>query len=376
MRQIIFCVLCAVLSFDVARSADKNPVGEVSLQARNGYLIVPVYIFDHWRWFAIDTAGSFTTLHSTFTNHLRLVSSARMETLRERVPFVDFYNGQKFFLGRLYPSPEYFLASDSTSLEELSNATVDGLLAQNVLTNYQVILDLSASNVTFRTNVSEPEPGGLPFRTEGKGFAFVASTTNGKHLQLGIDTLNSGAIALNADDWTKAFPVEANKTSRVMAADRYGKFSEQNEARLPLLKISENIYTNLICRRLTDKSALSTIGSEFLQRNRVVLDYPNAQIRFEQKKNAEYLEEDMSGLHLKWVRSSAIIAAIDPDGPGQKSGLAEGDEILWIDGKRVSRLTPLEIGQIFRRGDNVRIQIEVLHGTEEVTNTIILKRRI
>lgn len=363
-------MICAYVS-----GAEKTPPGEIPLYSKNGYPIVPFYIFDHWRWFVLDTQSEITTLHSTFTNHLRAVNPATADPLQEKAPLADFYFGHLFYLGKLQPFPKYFAVKDLSVAERLSGSTVDGFLALDVLTNYQLTLDFAATNAIFHTSSIEPAPGGLPFKLEGNVFAFQALLGNGKHLFLGVDTVDQFELSLNPEDWQKAFPDGLEKTNRVMVADRRGKFSEEVETRLPLLKIGEATYTNLLCRRLRDKSAPSVVGSAFLRRHRVTLDYPNRQIRFQRVTNDQSAEADMSGIHLKWIRRSAVIASIDPDSPAEKIGLAEGDELLRIDGELVMWMSPEKIDQLFRR-DGVTVEVVALHGVGEVTKSMVLKRRI
>src|SRR5207253_1854788 len=104
----------------------------------------------------------------------------------------------------------------------------------------------------------------------------VAAMLNGQsEIRLAVDTLDLCDISLTTEDWAKAFPKEPPKTVRIMAADRHGTFSEFPYARLPLLKIGSQNYTNLVGRRLSAPKAVSAVGTGFLSRHRVTLDYRN-----------------------------------------------------------------------------------------------------
>jgi C-terminal processing protease CtpA/Prc len=153
-------------------------------------------------------------------------------------------------------------------------------------------------------------------------------------------------------------------------------FAEKTEARLPALKLGDETYTDLICTRLSDKNAPSIVGSRFLRQHRVTLDYPNRQIRFQRMRDRTQTEPDMSGIHLKWIRQSAVIASIDPQSPAANVGLTEGDELLQINGQLVMGLGSGGIEDLFRRGNNVTVEIVLLRGRAEITKSIVFKRRI
>jgi hypothetical protein len=371
----LIAVLVMALASKPASAAEAKNGNETTLAVENNYILAPIYLYDHWRWFVLDTARDLTVFHRTFTNHLKSVPAQTAKIVFDRPPKLPVCVGPKFFLAGHHEKLSYVLVGDATPLEELSGATVDGILGLNVLTNYSISLDFLEKKIRFQTNAS-PSEQALSLTVERFGrLAFSATLENGKHVALGIDTADLGEVSLNAEDWAKAFPNGPSKTNAVMAADSMGDFHLVMEARLPSLKAGENVYTNLLCRRAASEPALSSVGSLFLQRHRVVIDYPGKRIGLERVGDQKATEANMMGIHLKWVRKSAVIASIDPDSPAAKSGLAEGDWILSIGDKSVARMEPAEIDTQFRRGDNETLEIVALHGTKEVTNRVVLKRK-
>ena len=369
-KALLRFVFIAAFAAAVAWAGETNAPHETTLIVRNGYIIAPIYVYDHWRWFVLDTTRDLTTFHQTFTNHLTAVPTSVVEIMLD-APRSPIYFGPKFFLAGHHPNPKYVLVDDLRPLEELTAAT-DGILGLNVLTNYAISFDFVNESVRFETNAA-PSAEALDLSiAKGNRLAFSARLENGKHIALGIDTANGGEISLNSADWRTAFPSRRVKTKRVMVANASGKFHLTTTARLPILKIGNEVYTNLICTRANSDASVSSVGAAFLQRHRVSIDYRNCKIVLERLVDHKPIENP-TGIHLKWIRRGAVVASVDPDSPAAKSGLAEGDEILRIDGSPIWRNKANQLLELLGRGDKEALEIKSLHGTATITNKLDLK---
>jgi hypothetical protein len=374
LLNIFFTAALLALGSWRAEAAEKSD-HETTLLVRNGYIVAPIYVYDHWRWLVVDTTQNLTTFHTTFTNHLVAVSPSVAEIMFNVPANETVYSSPGFFLAGNHPQPKYVLVSDCTPLEELCNTSIDGILGLNVLTNYAITFDFATEKVRFVTNAAAAREG-ISLRVEGgNSFTFAATLGNEKHIQLAIDTFDRGEIALSRENWDKTFPNGPAKTKQITVADRSGKFERTIQARLPYLKIGEQVYTNLLCRKCSH-AMFSSIGAHFLQRHRVTIDYPKRKLLLELVADAKPAEENVTGIHLKWIRRMAIIASIDPESAAEQSGLVEGDQILRIAGRSVPRMKISEIEEQFARGDNWTLEIEALHGPKEVTKKLVLKHRL
>jgi hypothetical protein len=338
----------------------------------NGPVIVPVYLYDHWRWLILHTSLDLTSLHYTFTNQLVLAPPSKKPLQPSEAR--TLYSGPWIYAGPVPTHPTHVRIIDVTTLEQFTSTTVDGELGLNVLTNYVVNLDFEKGTASFSTN----RPATIGFfstfyRDTNGQFTFPAVIPDGKNLKMTVDSGALTELSLNDADWAQAFPSGNEKAIRVKVAHADGKFRETLQARLPRLRIGNFVYTNLLCRRLDSKSKPSSVGVGFLKRHRVTLDYLHRLIDFDPLPNQEPAEADMSGIHFKWIRYSPIVAAVDPESPADDSGLMFGDRILKINDQPLFHMKPIEMDALLRSGDGKTLEIEALRGPHEFKVKLVLK---
>src|SRR5690349_13304599 len=121
-KAFLTFVLIVVFGRAVTPAAETSAPNETTLFIRNGYIITSIYVYDHWRWFVLDTMQDLTTFHQTFTNHLTAVPASIVEIMLD-APATPIYFGPKFFLAGHHPHPKYVLANDVRPLEQLTGAT-------------------------------------------------------------------------------------------------------------------------------------------------------------------------------------------------------------------------------------------------------------
>jgi hypothetical protein len=140
------CFCCA------ARAEEKQlPENVVEINADAFFPIVPVYFWDQWRWFVLDTGSAATLLDSAFTNHLSYVSNFTFQTVHGVSGALPYFKGIPINVGGNWSYPETLMGLDMAPLEELSGATIDGILGENILQEY--IVTESANAVASRIAV-------------------------------------------------------------------------------------------------------------------------------------------------------------------------------------------------------------------------------
>jgi len=107
-----------------------------------------------------------------------------------------------------------------------------------------------------------------------------------------------------------------------------------------------------------------SLGSEFLRRFNMILDYPDKKIHI--MANSAFHDEfhyDMSGLEIQVPvpdKHRYIIAGIRKQSRAEMAGIRTGDEILTINGTPITQLNLDEIYKYLLRDDGKKIRLELL----------------
>ena len=123
------------------------------------------------------------------------------------------------------------------------------------------------------------------------------------------------------------------------------------------------------------------IGCEFLRRFNVTFNYPDQYVVMKPIKRLmrESFEHDMSGLELR-AKGEGLhnyyVERIMENSPAALSGLAEGDEVLFVNDKSVRDLTISEIYKVLQRGEGKEVAVLVRRKGQIVIASFVLKRLI
>jgi hypothetical protein len=122
------------------------------------------------------------------------------------------------------------------------------------------------------------------------------------------------------------------------------------------------------------------IGNEILRRFTLIIDYPNKGIFL--KKHPIFkspYDYDMSGINLAAIGNSLhqfVISTIDPNSPGEKAGLKEGDIVLMINDLPCLQYSLADLDALFKSGDQKKIFLGVFRQGNYFETVVTLKRRV
>jgi hypothetical protein len=129
-------------------------------------------------------------------------------------------------------------------------------------------------------------------------------------------------------------------------------------------------------RTVTDPDVAGTVGGGVLKRFNVTFDYSRSRVIFERNANDSTPDApDRAGLWLNLANEAFEVADVQEESPGADAGIAVGDRILALDGRRPPGLTLAEARHALRAapGTRVRLTVEVAGGPRE---TVIVLREL
>lgn len=274
------------------------------------------------------------------------------------------------------------------AMEELmkgSGVHGEGILGYELLRRFVARVDYTQSRLTLFD--------GRDWKYQGQGFA-VPFVFNGHHPQVegqldgipgrfDIDTGSSGTLDVYApfaalhDLAAKAKVSYRTFTGAGVGGRTEGTVIRARELRLGGASMSGPIValSSMTQGATANSEAAGNVGTGFLKRFDITLDYRHQNIYFE--PNA------LHDLPDTWNKSGLVIDPSDPgftlidilvDSPAAKAGLRKGDQLLAINGVGLQKLTWAGYrAQVWNAPSGTRMEIKVRSGKVERTVSLVLQ---
>lgn len=123
------------------------------------------------------------------------------------------------------------------------------------------------------------------------------------------------------------------------------------------------------------------VGCELLRRFKVTMNYHDGYMVLKpiKRRLRESFEHDMSGLEIKAAGSDLknyFVNAVSKDSPAKLAGLAEGDQIMFINDRSARELSVSEIYKMLQRGDGKSVELLVKREGRIFFARFVLQRMI
>lgn len=329
-------------TFDVARDGD--------------VLLVPVAIGDREYRFMLDTAASITTVDKLLESQL------------EPTGWSSDYEGKNNKIYRLMASlvgeshlpieEETAFCLDFTRSRGIYGHDLHGILGMSFLKSHVIRVDFDAGKLSFLKRAPASAGSQMPLFYDAnerprlkvefdddETIAFVPDLTNprsdltlkGFHVD---ELVEQGRLSLRA-------PPAWSWTLGSETLDRGG--------RLDRFRLSEFVHDQVTVR----ESSYNSIGLSLLSRYVVTFDFPNGRMYLDKgKRFAEPHRSDLSGMTVTRLDGETRIGSVRPDTPADACGLKSQDEILQVNGNRVSALSLHELrSRLMVEGARIRLDV-------------------
>jgi predicted aspartyl protease len=257
---------------------------------------------------------------------------------------------------------------------------IDGILGNDILGKFAVTLDYSAGSVTFGP-ISTIRRG-VPIKLRRIGDRYFANLKSGRvPLTFVLDT-GTNFSSLSQGGWSRL-----NQDKRVLPAINGVRSSETSATSklvcIPQMLIGSASYKNLPMRIqppmsagiLSNPDISGLLGSDFLMRFVVLLDFANDSLYLSPDPNFKADQNRFSTIGIQFAKGSTgffTVMAVWRPTPASEANFNVGDQILSANGLSTIEMTQEDLSSQLHGKPGREIQMDISsHGTRRTVHLAI-----
>jgi len=311
---------------------------------RGNRVVAPGKLNGHATQMILDTGASATTVDKAFARAIGLPEGQKVEARgaggiiqAEIVPNVTLEIGGMRF------EKMTVAVMDLQPVARAIGHPMNIVLGREFFNSAVVSIDWASNRLRVSSHDAfTPAAGSTPVALTKRGpfNTIPIAIAGGEPIQALLDLGNGGALSLPVTYWSKRPDLGALR----YAESRLGGVGGLHPARsavIPTVQLAGKTIS-AVPATLSDSGndddpeKMANVGIGLLKQFHVDLDLGRDRIYLAPRPDAPAFDRDRSGTRLDLVGDRLKVAFISPQGPARAAGLKEGDEIVAVDGRKVT----------------------------------------
>lgn len=311
---------------------------------RGNRIVVPATLNGHHTEVLLDTGASATTLDRAYARSIGLPEGRKVQGRGAGgVVEAEIVPGVTLDIGGMRFDNMTVGVLDLAPMARATGRPMDVVLGREFFNAAVVSIDWSnkrlavSSHQAFRPNARATA---VPLTRKGPFNTIPVSIAGGEPISALLDLGNGGNLVLPPTYWAGRADLAALR----YAEGRTGGVGGLHGARValvPNVKLAGRTFA-AVPATLSEKGnnddpeKMANVGIGLLKQFQVDLDLGRDRIYLTPRNDAPPFDRDRSGTRLDLTGDRLKVAFVSPQGPAAAAGLKEGDEIVAVDGRRVT----------------------------------------
>ena len=322
---------------------------------RGNRIVVPATLNGHSSELILDTGASATTVDKAYARSIGLPPGQKVEATgaggvveAEIVPNVTLEVGGMRFENMTVA------VMDLQPIARGVGRPVDVVLGREFFNSAVVSIDWAGKRLRVSSHEAfKPASGASEIALAKKGpfNTIPVAIAGGEPIQALLDLGNGGALSLPRTYWGSRPDLAALRYAESRRGG-VGGLSPARAAMIPSVTLANRTFSSVPATLSEsgndhDAEKMANVGIGLLKQFQVDLDLGRDRIYLSPRTDSPAFDRDRSGTRTDLIGDRLKVTFVSPQGPAAAAGIREGDEIVAIDGKKV---TP----DYFRRADWTR----------------------
>ena len=292
----------------------------------------------------LDTGASVTTVDRAFARAIGLPEGRKITAQGAGGPTeAEIVSGVTLKVGGMTFSDLTVGVMDLAPVSRGIGRPLTVVLGREFFNNAVVSIDWAANRLHVSAKEAFAPPAGataLQLKRKGPFNVIPVAIAGDTAIDALLDLGNGGALSVPRTYWGDR-PVLASLRYAEGRRGGVGGLHPARSATIPSVTLAGKTFANVPATLSEggndhDPTQMANVGIGLLRQFHVDLDLGRDRIYLTPRSDAPPFERDRSGTRLDLVGDRLKVAFVSPQGPAAAAGLKEGDEIVAIDGHKVT----------------------------------------
>lgn len=311
---------------------------------RGNRIIVPAKLNGHETNVLLDTGASATTIDRAYARSIGIPPGRKIVGKGAGgIVEAELASGITLEIGGMRLDKMNVGVIDLGMVSRAIGRPVTVVLGREFFNSAVVSIDWGESRLQLRSHEAFRPAGDanlLQLSRKGPFNTIPVSIAGAGQIDALLDLGNGGALVLPRTSWA-AHPELANLHFAEGRTGGVGGLHPARSALVPQVTLAGKTFTNVPASLSEsgndyDPTQMANVGIGLLKQFRVDLDLGRDRIYLAPRSGAPPFDQDRSGTRLDLVGDRLKVALISPQGPAAAAGLKVGDEIIAVDGRKVT----------------------------------------
>jgi hypothetical protein len=292
----------------------------------------------------LDTGASATTLDRSYARSIRLPEGRKVTaTGAGGTVDAEIVSGVDLEIGGMRFDNMTVAVMDLSVVARGIGRPAKIILGREFFNNAVVSIDWASNRLRVTSHRAfAPEAGSTAVTLTRKGpfNTIPVSIAGGEPTPALLDLGNGGALSLPRTYWATR-PALVGLRHAESRLGGVGGLHPARAALVPNVRLADKTFAAVPATLSEtgndhDPEKMANVGIGLLKQFRVDLDLGRDRIYLTPRTDAPAFDRDRSGTRLELVGDRLRVAFVSPQGPAYAAGLKEGDEIVAVDGHKVT----------------------------------------
>ncbi|MFL6720802.1 MAG: aspartyl protease family protein [Sphingomonas sp.] len=311
---------------------------------RGNRIMVPVRINGHETQVMLDTGASMTTLNRSYARSIGLPEGFKIQAKGVGgITQAELVSGLTINVGGFQTSNASVAVMDLADLERNIGRSISGIVGRDFFNAAVISIDWAKQQIRVRSpDAFRPtaDAAAIDLTRKGPFNTIPISIAGAPPTEALLDIGNGGSLAVSRS-YLNEHPELAGLRSAASQAGGVGGMRSARLATIPQVALAGVRFAGVPAIFADsgsddDPTQMTNVGVGLLSKFRVDLDLGRSRIFLAPRRDKPLFERDRAGVRFDLLGDRLKTRFVSPDGPAAAAGLKEGDEIVAVDGRRVS----------------------------------------